>query len=114
MKKAPYNLPVAVRAGAVDKAFSLVNQGYVQACETMKCSMCSAKYLFLCDPIDSGRRKSITGKHTEALAYFMEKVCEAHQGGHIEDVLVWTSELLSISVEPIIIELPDVPGRKVG
>jgi hypothetical protein len=112
MKNAPYYVPIAVRESAKLKALALVNEGYIQSRKTIECPMCSAKYLFLCDRKDSGRTKSITRKHEDALLYFTDKVRESHQSGHIEDVLVLPYELHMISSGFKTSEAPEEPGRK--
>jgi hypothetical protein len=112
MKNAPYYVPVAVRESAKLKALALVNEGYIQSRKTIECPLCSAKYLFLCDSKDSGRAKSITRKHEDAMLYFTDKVRESHQRGHIEDVLVLPYELHMISSGSKTMEAQDVHGRK--
>ena len=97
MKKAPYYVPVAVRESAKAKALLFINEGYIQASETMQCSQCQVKYLVLCDQKDSGRMKVATRKHENALLYFTDRVHQAHSTEHIEDVLVLPYELHMIS-----------------
>ena len=115
MKKSAYYVPVAVRESTKAKALLFVNEGYIQANETMACPQCPVKYLFLCDQRDSGRMKSITRKHEEALLYFTDRVHQSHQTGHVEDVLVLPYELHMISSNPLATDdLPQEPGRKAG
>lgn len=97
MKRAPYYIPIAVHENSKKKALSLINEGYTQANQTVQCPICGTKYLFLCDHKDSGRSKSCTRKHDEALQYFKDKVRESHASGHFEDVLVLPYELHMIS-----------------
>ena len=111
MKKLRYYVPLVVRESAKVKALALVGEGYIQAHETLVCSLCSTKYLFLCDHRDSGRAKSITRKHEEALHYFRDKIQESHLSGHIEDVLVLPYELHMVSSMP---GSPDASGRHIG
>jgi hypothetical protein len=113
MKKAPYYVPVAVRESAKAKALLFINEGYIQASETMQCPQCPAKYLFLCDQRDSGRMKMATRKHEDALLYFTDRVHQTHLTGHIEDVLVLPYELHMISSDSRAANvLPDGTGQK--
>jgi hypothetical protein len=113
VKKAPYYVPVAVRESAKAKALLFINEGYIQASETMQCPQCQVKYLFLCDQKDSGRMKVATRKHEEALLYFTDRVHQAHSTGHIEDVLVLPYELHMISSDSRLTDdLSKEPGQK--
>jgi hypothetical protein len=73
----------------------------------MECPLCSVEYLFLCDQKDSGRMKSATRKHDEALFYFRDRIRQSHQTGHIEDVLVLPYELHMISSGSVAADLPE-------
>jgi len=112
MKKAPYYVPIAVHENSKLKALSLINEGYIQADKNVQCPICGTKYLFLCDHKDSGRSKSITRKHDEALQYFKDKVRESHANGHFEDVLVLPYEQHMISSAPEV--SPERSERKTG
>jgi hypothetical protein len=114
MKNAPYYVPVVVRDSAKRKALALIGEGFVQAHETLKCPLCSAKYLLLCDRKDSGRTQAITRKHEQAMLYFAAKIQESHLCGHIEDVLVLPYELHMISSGTIPDLSPDAHDHRVS
>ncbi len=97
MKKQAYYVPMVVLESAKARALALIQEGYVQAYETLECPLCSIKYLFLCDLKDSCRRQPQTTRHGEALLYFAAKIKESHLAGHIEEVIVLPYELHMVS-----------------
>ncbi|HEU4415668.1 MAG TPA: hypothetical protein VFT65_12855 [Candidatus Angelobacter sp.] len=114
MQQRPYYVPLVVRENAKSKALLLVGQGYVQAHETLRCALCSSKYLFLCDPKDSGRGRVHSNRHGEALLYFADKINESHRFGHIEEIILLPYELHMVSSAHQEEDFSDAEDRKVG
>jgi len=97
--------PVVVKQRAKQQAFALIGRGYVQAPETVDCSVCSLRFLLFFDHRDRNIQGcQSTAVHQEAVEYFLVKIKQDHKAGHPHDKFAMPGFIRTHDTESNIVE----------
>jgi hypothetical protein len=85
MSYAERQRPTVVKESPHFRAMALMLEGYVKSWGTVRCALCSVRFLLLLDPDDRTGRIRESENHRRAIAFFREKITQDHVCGHPSD-----------------------------
>jgi hypothetical protein len=80
--------PVAIKESATRKTFTLIDHGYTQGKEIIKCVQCGMRFLLLFDAKKRAGHHSSPDACGQMIKYFSDEILKDHDLGHSHDRFV--------------------------